>query len=159
MMRSVWGTHLATGHYAQIRSGELHKAVDLRKDQSYFLYSIPRPRLAFLFFPLGGMVKDDVRPWPAVLHCPWQKRKTARTSVLFLTGIPGFLGARVSANSGYRPGPFVDESGRVVGEHKGIARYTIGQREGLGIALASLFMSIALMRSPIRSMSALRPGF
>lgn len=127
---------LATGHYARIvkRRGVavLARGLDGKKDQSYFLWPLSRGTLAHVLFPLGGLTKPQVR-------------EQARRSGMVSAGRPesqeicfvqhgsytDFLAERVKPD----PGDIVDVAGKVLGRHQGIIRYTIGQREGLGIAL------------------------
>ena len=134
------GTHLATGHYVQnfynpaTSLYEMRKAKDPRKDQSYFLYATPREVLPFLIFPLGGYVKDEVRSEARRFALPVAEKKDSQDICFIPDGkYQDFLVARKSAL--LRPGDFIDHEGKVVGRHKGVAHYTIGQREGLGIAL------------------------
>ena len=138
--QALGGTHLATGHYVRnildLKTGEhaLHKACDRRKDQSYFLYDTPRARLPFLLFPLGGHTKEEVRDLARRFNLPVAEKKDSQDICFIPDGkYQDFLAAY--AGSAGLPGDFIDEQGRVVGRHAGIARYTIGQREGLGIAL------------------------
>ncbi len=138
--QALGGTHLATGHYVRnipdARTGEygLYKAGDRSKDQSYFLYDTPRARLPFLLFPLGGHTKEDVRGLARRFDLPVSEKKDSQDICFIPDGkYQDFLAARAGTLG--PSGDFVDEQGRVVGRHAGIARYTIGQREGLGIAL------------------------
>jgi tRNA-specific 2-thiouridylase len=124
--------YFATGHYAQLGYSKkwnrylLKKAKDLNKDQSYFLYSLSQGQLGHTLFPLGDYTKEEVR-------------KIARDSGLginnkpesqdFITGDYSFLFNKVT-----RSGPILNKQGKVLGRHKGIPFYTIGQRKGLGIS-------------------------
>ncbi len=130
---ALGATHLATGHYAINQDG-LRKARDPHKDQTYFLYGIPRERLPLLMFPLGGYTKDEVRALAARFGLPVAEKKDSQ-DVCFIPGgkYQDFLIARAGLT--VAPGDFVDHQGKVVGQHKGVFNYTIGQREGLGIAL------------------------
>jgi tRNA-specific 2-thiouridylase len=121
----------ATGHYVRnpyvpaCGCHMLKKAVDRRKDQSYFLYALTRTQRAGCLFPLGALTKDAVRRL-AVRHGIPVSRK--RESQDFIAGdytclFPG----------GAPPGPIVDTDGRELGRHDGIHRFTVGQRKGLGI--------------------------
>ena len=132
--------YLATGHYARIEKtaeGEclLKKAVDARKDQSYFLYGIQPQDLSKILFPLGGLTKDQVRDLARRYHLD-NADKAESQDICFVPegGYREFLRAHAPAGT-FQPGPFVDHQGRVVGEHQGIGFYTIGQRDRLGIAL------------------------
>ncbi|MBF0330932.1 MAG: tRNA 2-thiouridine(34) synthase MnmA [Candidatus Omnitrophica bacterium] len=138
--QGLGATHLATGHYvknifnASTGFYEMHKAADLRKDQSYFLYATPREKLACLLFPLGGMTKDMVREHARRFNLPVAAKKDSQDICFIPAGkYQDFIAAR--APELCRPGDYIDQNGKVVGRHQGIAHYTIGQREGLGIAL------------------------
>lgn len=133
--------YLATGHYAKIhfnpRQGcfELKMAEDRSKDQSYFLYSIKKHTLEKIWFPLGDLTKDEVRGL-ARKYSLNVADKAESQDICFVPdyGYKEFIRRR-EGESVFVPGPFVDETGQVVGEHKGILNYTIGQRDKLGIAL------------------------
>ncbi|NLA98830.1 MAG: tRNA 2-thiouridine(34) synthase MnmA [Spirochaetales bacterium] len=120
----------ATGHYARIveQNGRyaVAKAVDLKKDQSYFLYRLNQEQLARTLFPLGGMTKEDVRKIDVAqgFHKVYQEE-----SQDFYDGDYTDL-LDISA----RQGNIVTKQGEVLGRHEGIWHYTIGQRKGLGIA-------------------------
>jgi len=128
---------LATGHYARIvktASGYLlRKAKDAQKDQTYFLHRLNQEQLKYTLFPLGNYTKEEVRNLARKFQLPVAEKKASQ-EICFLPGddYRTFLKARIS--HAMTPGPIVDNEGKVVGEHKGIAFYTIGQREGLKIA-------------------------
>ena len=131
---------IATGHYARIRKvGDRHllcKAADEGKDQSYFLWQLPRELLPHILFPLGEMTKPDIR---ALAAC--QGFETAHKSdsqdICFVPD--GDYAGFMEDYTGRVPeaGDFVDTEGNVLGRHRGIIHYTIGQRKGLGIALGA----------------------
>lgn len=129
--------YVVTGHYARIeKQGDrylLKKAVDLTKDQSYVLYSMTQEQLAMTLFPLGEMTKEQVRKM-AEQHGLVNADKPDSQDICFVPD--GDYASFIEKYTGKRfePGPFVDTSGRVLGQHKGIIRYTIGQRKGLGIS-------------------------
>ena len=122
----------ATGHYARIehdaRTGRflLKKAIDARKDQSYFLYRLSQEQLASTLFPLGGFTKTQVRRMAAEAGLPVVDRKESQD---FTSGDPADLIGRED-----REGEIVDREGRILGRHRGYWNYTLGQRKGLGIA-------------------------
>jgi len=128
---------LATGHYAEIvkTSGAffLKKAKDLKKDQSYFLYRLNQTQLKHIIFPLGNYTKEEVRGLARKFKLSVAEKKASQ-EICFLPDddYRAFLKSR--ANKEMRSGEVVDSQGNIVGQHKGIAYYTIGQREGLGIA-------------------------
>ena len=131
---------VVTGHYARIRFDEksgrylLLKAADLSKDQSYVLYSLTQHQLSRVLFPLGGMSKPEVRELAESLNFI-NAGKHDSQDICFVPD--GDYAAFIERYTGkaYPNGSFVDEDGNVLGEHKGIIRYTIGQRKGLGLAL------------------------
>ena len=127
---------LATGHYVQRRQGaagaELHRAVDLQRDQSYFLFATTRPQLDFLRFPLGGLPKPETRALAERFGLPVADKPDSQ-DICF---VPGGSYARVVEKlrpGAADPGEIVDLDGRVLGRHDGIIGFTIGQRRGLGI--------------------------
>lgn len=129
---------LATGHYARIRlddTGRAHllKAVNLPKDQSYFLFSLRQEQLPEILFPLGDMSdKSEVRRLAAGLGIPVAEKSDSQDICFIPDGdYVGFLERRGVVAS---PGDFLLADGRVVGRHKGIHCYTVGQRRGMGIA-------------------------
>ena len=131
---------VVTGHYATVEynaeSGRylLKKSVDLSKDQSYVLYSLTQEQLKKTVFPLGEMTKEQTRALAEKLGLI-NANKHDSQDICFVPD--GDYARFIEEYTGktYPCGDFVDESGRVLGEHKGIIRYTIGQRKGLGLAL------------------------
>ena len=125
---------IGTGHYARISrcdSGiRLLKGVDLNKDQSYFLQALEPGQLENVMFPVGELEKPAVREM-AARHGLHNHRKKDSTGICFIgeRRFRDFLSTWVPPD----PGPIVDETGRVLGEHAGLAYYTLGQRQGLGI--------------------------
>ena len=132
--------YVVTGHYAQIERDEatgrylLKKAVDPSKDQSYVLYSLTQSQLKKTLFPLGSLTKDKTRETAERLGLINAHKRDSQ-DICFVPD--GDYAAFIEKYTGkaYPNGDFVDESGRILGEHKGIIRYTIGQRKGLGLAL------------------------
>jgi len=133
--------YLATGHYARLRNNEargcfeLLKAADEEKDQTYFLYGIGKDVLPRVLFPLGDKRKDEVRALAHTFGLEAAQRPESQ-DICFIPreGYQQFIRHRVG-DEAFVPGDFKDPSGRVVGRHKGIAHYTIGQRDKLGLAL------------------------
>ena len=128
--------YLATGHYARIvKSGAkfiLKKAKDLKKDQSYFLYRLTQKKLTRILFPLGELNKNKVRDLARKFKLPVAEKKDSQ-EICFITGnYQEFLKNRIQGK--FSPGTIVDKTGKVLGMHKGIPFYTIGQRDKLGIA-------------------------
>lgn len=138
--RELGCDYVVTGHYACVSYDEakqrylLRKAADPLKDQSYVLYTLSQKQLAHALFPLGGLHKTEVRKI-AEEHGFINARKHDSQDICFVPDgryadfIERHLGKK------FPPGDFVDEGGRVLGRHKGIIHYTIGQRKGLGLAL------------------------
>ncbi len=130
---------IATGHYAQIEhSGDrylLKTAEDMTKDQSYVLYSLTQKQLSRTFFPLGKYKKSDVRAI-AEENGFVNAHKHDSQDICFIPD--GDYAAYIERATGktFPYGDFVTLDGRVLGEHKGIIKYTVGQRRGLGLALA-----------------------
>jgi tRNA-specific 2-thiouridylase len=128
--------YLATGHYARIE-GEpgalrLLTAADSEKDQSYVLYMLGQRELSRTLFPIGGYRKDEVRALAAELGLPVaEKPDSADICFLPTEDYRDFIAERVEQASG----DIVDAGGEVVGRHRGLAAYTIGQRRGLRVAL------------------------
>lgn len=125
--------NLATGHYARIMRSEdgvyLARGEDKSRDQSYFLYGVPRSRLPFFHLPLGEMGKESVRRLAREAKLPVARRQDSMELCFAAEGdYRAALGARASK------GPILDTNGNVIGEHEGIANYTIGQRKGARIA-------------------------
>lgn len=128
---------IATGHYARVdRNGNktlLKKGVDSRKDQSYVLYALERDELDALLLPLGDYTKDEIRKIAREMGLPAAYRAESQ-EICFVEGrdYPRFISTITDKEE--KPGPIVNEEGRKIGTHKGIHRYTVGQRKGLGIA-------------------------
>ena len=128
---------LATGHYARIvrADGEwrLLCGIDLQKDQSYFLYSLREEQLRTLLLPLGDWAKDQARDLARAWSLPSAERAESQDVCFLRDGdYRRFLRARIP--EAVRPGPILDAQGRYLGEHRGLPFYTVGQREGLGVA-------------------------
>jgi tRNA-specific 2-thiouridylase len=133
----TWGFEgIATGHYARIEQegGDFRLKVprDRRKDQTYFLHAIPREALARVLFPLADHDKEEVRTIARRAGLPVVDKPESQ-DVCFIPaeGTAAFLQGRAA---GVAEGEIADTSGRVLGRHKGIACYTIGQRGGLGVS-------------------------
>jgi tRNA-specific 2-thiouridylase len=128
---------VATGHYARIIAHEtglsLHRALDQRKDQSYFLYRLQRAWLPRILFPVGGMQKTDVWPHAEHLGLPEEELKESQ-EICFVTQGDYRRFIADQAPQSRRPGRFVAVTGEDLGRHEGSAFYTPGQRRGLGIA-------------------------
>ncbi|MCX5701759.1 MAG: tRNA 2-thiouridine(34) synthase MnmA [Candidatus Omnitrophica bacterium] len=140
---SLNAKYLATGHYArteeapssklQAPSYLLKKGKDRLKDQSYFLYRLNQGQLKHVIFPIGNFTKDKVRALAREFELPVAE-KLASQEICFLSNSDYRQFLKNQINTGIKPGQVVDVKGNILGLHKGIALYTIGQREGLGIA-------------------------
>lgn len=128
---------VATGHYARVEQvfdrHVLRTAVDRNKDQTYFLFSLTQEQLAAAHFPVGGLTKDEVRAASRARNIVTADKQESQ-DICFIgdEGVAGFLRERIP--QAFRPGPITYTDGRVLGEHQGLAAYTIGQRKGLGVA-------------------------
>ena len=136
---AVGADYVATGHYARIDQDpttgrwRLLRAVDRQKDQSYVLYVMSQERLARTMFPLGGLTKAEVRADAARLGLATASKAESQEICFVPTGNYRDYLAQAAPET-RRSGPIVDLDGRVVGQHEGIAYYTVGQRKGLGLA-------------------------
>lgn len=136
VVRQTPEAKIATGHYARIRvhpgggARELLRGEDSAKDQSYFLYRLNQAQLAKTLFPLGGMTKAEVRRTARAAGLPNAERPDS-TGICFVgeRDFRAFARRYLPRN----PGPIQTPQGEVVGEHDGVAFYTIGQRHGLGL--------------------------
>ena len=130
--------YVATGHYARVQqTGEqwsLHRALDARKDQSYFLYRIQADWLPRLLFPVGEMQKSDVWKEAESLGLPVEELKESQ-EICFVSQGDYRTFLEQERPELKQPGSFVGVDGEVLGKHEGIAFYTPGQRRGLGIAV------------------------
>ncbi len=127
---------LATGHYATIEKNEegycLSRAKDKKKDQTYFLYAMPYAGLGNVLFPLASLTKDEVRDEAKKKSLPVAEKQESQ-DICFVTqkNYQLFL---MDRGQEIKPGLIVDRQGKILGSHRGIIFYTIGQRGGLGIS-------------------------
>lgn len=128
---------LATGHYVKrvegVRGAELHRAKDLTRDQSYFLFATTPEQLAFLRFPLGDLDKSETRAFADKFALPVANKPDSQDICFVPTGSYADVVAKLRPGA-IDPGEIVDVDGNVLGKHDGIINYTVGQRRGLGIA-------------------------
>ncbi len=130
---------LATGHYARLdydqHGAYVTRAADQSKDQTYFMALVPRARFQYALFPLGDKTKQIVQSHMSQAGLIEQDQETS-TEICFLRerSYTEFIKERYP--NAFTPGPIVDQQGRILGEHKGLPAYTIGQRKGLGVAAA-----------------------
>ena len=121
---------IATGHYARTDGVRLLRGMDGGKDQSYFLHRLTQEQLSRVMFPVGELQKSEVRRLALEAGLPNHAKKDS-TGICFIGERPfrEFLNRYLPK----APGPIVDEKGKTIGEHMGLAFYTIGQRKGIGI--------------------------
>lgn len=151
-VRRCGADRLATGHYARIlpptRDSDrfrLCRAMDTAKDQSYFLHGLTQPQLASALFPLGDHTKEAVRRWAADAGwAPVHSEESQEICFIPSGSYHQFLKEREGTSRSSLPGPIVDMEGRILGEHKGICAYTIGQRRGLGIASTAPYYVVGI---------------
>lgn len=140
-------SHVATGHYARVVYAPdkgrwlLKKGKDESKDQSYVLYNLTQEQLARTLLPLGEYDKEQVRAL-AVAHGLVNPNRPDSQDICFIPGGDYVQFLTDYRGSQYPPGKFIDKHGEELGEHKGIVRYTVGQRKGLGVSHSEkLFVS------------------
>lgn len=131
---SLGADYLATGHYARVEHSKdghrLLRAADTSRDQSYFLYTLTQEKLASILFPLGEHSQDEVKQIAKQVGLPTATRSSQDICFISQKNYGAFLSQRFSTI----PGDIIDVQGRKLGQHRGIAFYTIGQRHGLGFA-------------------------
>ena len=138
--RELGADVLATGHYAQIERHEsdgrylLKKGIDRRRDQSYFLHALTQEQLSRTLFPLGTLTKVKVREIATEIKLPVASAESREICFIPDNDYIRFLQRYVT--SGVTPGVIKDVQGNVLGEHRGIINYTIGQRKRLGVTAA-----------------------
>ncbi|WP_369721525.1 tRNA 2-thiouridine(34) synthase MnmA [Bradyrhizobium sp. LLZ17] len=146
--RELGATALATGHYVASRrradgSRALVCAADADRDQSYFLFATTQEQLDYLRFPLGDMTKPETRELARRFGLSVADKHDSQDICFVPTGRYTDIITRLRPNA-MDPGDIVDLDGRVLGQHHGIANFTIGQRRGLGIAAAAPLFVVRL---------------
>ncbi len=145
--RQIGAERVATGHYAQVAQDEhtgrwlLKRPVDKSKDQTYFLFGLAQEQLSRTLFPLGGMTKPEVRELARQYGLVIAEKPDSQ-EICFVPGgdYKAFLNAYLAEQGGVVPetaGEMVTSDGRVIGEHRGVHNFTVGQRKGLGVATGS----------------------
>jgi tRNA-specific 2-thiouridylase len=136
--RQIGADLIATGHYARIEKAPagpvLKRGLDPAKDQSYVLFAMAPEQLAHTLLPLGAKRKADVRAMARDLRLPVQEKPDSQ-EICFVPDDDYMRLLRERRPDALRPGVIVDTAGRVLARHEGVARFTIGQRHGLGIAV------------------------
>jgi tRNA-specific 2-thiouridylase len=132
--RQIGAEFVASGHYARVEDGRLLRGVDRAKDQSYVLFGVPRRQLSHMLLPIGGMKKPRVRELAREFGLPvFDKPDSQEICFVPDNDYAGLVERR--RPGAIAVGEIVDREGRVVGQHAGQHRFTIGQRRGLDIAL------------------------
>jgi tRNA-uridine 2-sulfurtransferase len=152
--RQIGAERIATGHYARIRRDEqtgswlLLRGVDRAKDQAYFLFGLTQDQLAHSLFPLGEMTKEQVRVLARSKRLPVAEKPESQEICFVPTGrYSDFIDAYLSEQGNTPPatgGEVVATDGRILGEHRGIHNFTVGQRKGLGVAAGTPLYVIEL---------------
>ena len=129
---------LATGHYARVRQSpsgrwQLLRGADRRKDQTYFLCQLTQHQLSHLLLPAGDYEKPALRALAAA-HGLSNAQKADSQDICFVPDGDYVSFLRQYGGAALIPGDFVDEAGRVLGRHRGLPCYTVGQRKGLGVS-------------------------
>jgi tRNA-specific 2-thiouridylase len=124
---------VATGHYARVGEGLLKTGVDGSKDQSYVLYALRKEEISRLILPLGDFLKTDVRKMARESGLPVFGRPESQ-EICFIAGKDYTPVIKELSPESVVPGHIINEEGKIIGAHKGIYAYTIGQRKGLGIS-------------------------
>ncbi len=142
---------MATGHYATLTLGEstgrylLRKGADSRKDQSYVLFSLGQDQLRHTLFPIGKYLKQEVRQKASQIDLRvHDKPESQEICFIHDTSYHSFL--KETLREPVQPGPLIDRKGNILGTHRGIAFYTIGQRRGLGLARGKPLYVVAIDR-------------
>jgi len=153
MAEGIGAEKIATGHYARITRNtdngrwELRRAVDASKDQTYFLFGLTQTQLARTLFPLGGMVKSEVRELAHSLNLPVADKGDSQEICFVPNGdYKAFIEAYCREQNiplQEMGGDIVDQDGQVLGEHAGYHSYTVGQRRGIGVAVGEPLYVIA----------------
>jgi tRNA-specific 2-thiouridylase len=139
-------THIATGHYAVVEEGALYRGADANKDQSYFLWGIDRAVLSRMLTPVGTLTKPETRARARALGLATADKLESVEICFVPTGdyLP-VLESRLPADApALQPGPIRTTAGDVIGEHRGFARFTVGQRRGLPGGFAEPMFVIAI---------------
>ena len=134
--RDLGAECLATGHYVRRLAGnagpELHRAADAARDQSYFLFATTPAQLDYLRFPLGGMPKSEVRAHAERFDLPVAAKPDSQDICFVPNGDYASVVRKLRPEAG-EPGEIIDLSGNVIGQHRGLIHYTVGQRRGIEI--------------------------
>jgi tRNA-specific 2-thiouridylase len=155
--RQIGAERIATGHYARLREDQatgryhLRRGADHSKDQSYFLFGLTQEQLGRAVFPLGELTKDQVRSIARARNLPVAEKPESQEICFVPSGrysdfIEAYL-AEQNRSPERQQGEVVSTAGRVLGQHQGLHRYTVGQRKGLGVAVGAPLYVIELDRA------------
>lgn len=134
--KSMGFDFVATGHYTRIENGEIYRAKDKEKDQSYFLWKLKTEQIKKVLFPLADYDKDEVREMADKFKLPFLGVEESSNLCFIDNSLESFL----SDCLGKKPGDIIDEKGDVIGQHSGLWFHTIGQRKGLGLSGGPYFV-------------------
>jgi tRNA-specific 2-thiouridylase len=140
-IRGLGADYLATGHHARIEKDEtsgrylLKKGRDRMKDQSYFLCQLKQEQLGYTLFPIGHLTKERVKRMAAERGFPASSRPESQ-EICFIPDDDHQKFLKEHLTQTMTPGKIVDENGKILGQHRGIESYTVGQRKGLGVFAA-----------------------
>lgn len=134
--KSLGADYIATGHYANVKKVNdkyvLEKGLDRKKDQTYMLYTLTQNQLKYILMPCGSYTKDQVREIAKKIGMDIHNKKDSE-EICFVPD--GNHGKFISDITKVCEGNFIDKKGKILGKHKGIVYYTIGQRKGLNLSL------------------------
>jgi tRNA-specific 2-thiouridylase len=151
--RGLGASALVTGHYVRRLAGpegpELHRAADPSRDQSYFLFATTREQLDFLRFPLGGLPKAETRAIAGRLGLPVAAKPDSQDICFVPQGRYAAVVEKLRPGAA-EPGDIVHVDGRVLGRHRGVIHYTVGQRRGLGLALDGAPLYVVRLDAALR---------
>lgn len=130
---------LATGHYSRVVKNsetglfEIHRGIDKSKDQSYVLYRLNQAQLSHIVFPMGGMKKVDMKDYAQKIDLSVTDKPESQ-EICFIpdNDYQGFL--KRNCDLAIKPGPIIHKNGEILGQHRGLISYTVGQRKRLGIS-------------------------
>jgi tRNA-specific 2-thiouridylase len=153
MAKDLGAAALVTGHYVASRPGPtgrtLHRAADPARDQSYFLFATTRAQLEYLRFPLGEMEKSETRRIAAELGLDIATKPDSQDICFVPRGHYSSIVRKLRPEA-HAPGEIVHVDGRVLGRHDGVARFTVGQRRGLGVAAGEPLFVVAIEAASAR---------
>ena len=154
--RGLDADSVATGHYARVALGSdgryvLRRGLDRDKDQSYFLFTLTQAQLSGAHFPLGELRKPEVRAYAAARRLPVASKPDSHEICFVPDGdYASFVEGRTPKT--LHPGPITDPDGHVLGQHRGVHRYTVGQRKGLGLS-SSVPLYVVAMDAATRTVT------